>query len=412
MPIDTRRKGQCEKMITPKRRRILAIAAFLLLLYILRLKMAEPYTEIARLEDIVYELKRRNVLKLLHDQTMNSPTESNPNQQESSDLSSNGATQLHLPNIIDIYPHLVETKELESLNPALRYPDKRMPRKELIMGVPTIQRGNVSYLVPTLEQLLQKARIEDLDKIRIIVMISDVKGASSKFVQDTLTTLKDRFNDHFESGLLQVIVPPASWYPDITSLTPTFNDKPERMYWRTKQNLDYAYLMIYAARMGKLYLQLEDDIEAAADYTYAFSAKTFFYGTVLKYAERSEWFIIELSTLGYIGKLMRSKDIPSLAVHVLLNYQYKPIDWLLHDYCTNRYCSPEMASKVCAKEVAKHRQQVKPGMFQHVGYYSSLEGKIQKLKDKSFGVNFEPLKRESIWHGGKLRKEEIEKVKF
>lgn len=35
-------------------------------------------------------------------------------------------------------------------------------------------------------------------------MISDVKGASSKFVQDTLTTLKDRFNDHFESGLLQV----------------------------------------------------------------------------------------------------------------------------------------------------------------------------------------------------------------
>lgn len=112
------------------------------------------------------------------------------------------------------------------------------------------------------------------------------------------------------------------------------------MYWRTKQNLDYAYLMIYAARMGKLYLQLEDDIEAAADYTYAFGAKYttlnvrkiflsglilfgsggmslkwhFHYsGTVLKYAERSEWFIIELSTLGYIGKLMRSKDIPSLA---------------------------------------------------------------------------------------------------
>ncbi|GMR60198.1 hypothetical protein PMAYCL1PPCAC_30393, partial [Pristionchus mayeri] len=292
------------------------------------------------------------------------------------------SSQIQLPSIIDIYPHLIGAKDLESLNPALRYPDKRLPKKELIMGVPTILRGNVSYLVPTLEQLLQKARTEDLEKMRIIVMISDLNGASSKFVQDTLTTLKEHFNDHFESGILQVMVPPASWYPDLNALTPTFNDKPDRMYWRTKQNLDYAYLMIYAARMGNLYLQLEDDIEAAPDYTHVLQERIPCRSTVLKYAERSEWFIIELSTLGYIGKLMRSKDIPSLAVHILLNYQYKPIDWLLSDYCTNRFCSPEMAKKICAQELAKHRQQVKPGMFQHVGYYSSLQGKIQKLKDK------------------------------
>ncbi|GMT07795.1 hypothetical protein PENTCL1PPCAC_29969, partial [Pristionchus entomophagus] len=225
--------------------------------------------------------------------------------------------------------------------------------------------------------------------MRIIVMIADMQGASSKFVQGTLTTLIERFNDQFESGLIQVIVPPAAWYPDLKALPPTFNDKADRMYWRTKQNLDYAYLMIYAARMGDLYLQLEDDLEAAPDYTFAFflqpnARNNVHLGTVMKYAARTEWFILELSTLGYIGKLMRSRDIPSLAVHILLNYQFKPIDWLLSDYCTNRYCSPEMGSKNCVKEVAKHRQQVKPGMFQHVGYYSSLKGKIQKLKDKTF----------------------------
>ncbi|GMT35363.1 hypothetical protein PFISCL1PPCAC_26660, partial [Pristionchus fissidentatus] len=176
--------------------------------------------------------------------------------------------QIHLPDIIDIYPHLIETRDMASLNPALRYPDRQLPKRKLIMGVPTVQRGNATYLVPTLEQLFQKARTEDLEKIRVVVMISDENGTASTFVQETLRTLKDRFNDEFESGLLQVIIPPQAWYPaNLKNITPTFNDKPDRMYWRTKQNLDYAYMMIYAARLGELYLQLEDDIEAAPDYT-------------------------------------------------------------------------------------------------------------------------------------------------
>lgn len=46
-------------------------------------------------------------------------------------------------------------------------------------------------------------------------------------------------------------MPHPEWYPsDLHSVPPTFNDSPERMYWRTKQNLDYIYLMSYCQRRG------------------------------------------------------------------------------------------------------------------------------------------------------------------
>ncbi|GMS86414.1 hypothetical protein PENTCL1PPCAC_8589, partial [Pristionchus entomophagus] len=216
------------------------------------------------------------------------------------------------------------------------------------------------------------ARNEDLENMRIIIMIADLEGASSDFVQNTLASLILNFKDHFSTGLLEVIVPPAAWYPDLKAVPSTLHDPADRMYWRTKQNLDYAYLMIYAARMGDLYLQLEDDIEAAVDYT----------GDIFKSAARSDWFILELSTLGYIGKLMRSRDVLPLAVYILLNYQFKPVDWLLDDYCTNRYCGHGMEWKACVKEIDKHRVKLGAGLFQHVGYYSSFKGNTNKLKDK------------------------------
>eukprot|EP00434_Breviolum_minutum_P006965 symbB.v1.2.006148.t2/scaffold360.1/size220131/2 len=40
-----------------------------------------------------------------------------------------------------------------------------------------------------------------------------------------------------------------------------FGDSPKRQWWRTKQNLDYTFLMWYAANLSDYYMQLEDDIQ-------------------------------------------------------------------------------------------------------------------------------------------------------
>ncbi len=60
---------------------------------------------------------------------------------------------------------------------------------------------------------------------------------------------------------MQLISPPASYYPRWSGLRRTLGDDMGRVIWRSKQNLDYAFLMMYAANgRGTFYVQLEDDV--------------------------------------------------------------------------------------------------------------------------------------------------------
>lgn len=99
--------------------------------------------------------------------------------------------------------------------------------------------------------------------------------------------IEEQFKDHIESGLLEIVSPPASYYPDfnatvkvsnrcttskltrmndraineqLCSLKATLGDSLIRTIWRTKQNLDFAYLMMYCQPKGTYYVQLEDDV--------------------------------------------------------------------------------------------------------------------------------------------------------
>lgn len=86
-------------------------------------------------------------------------------------------------------------------------------------------------------------------------------------MKEQLTLLHSEFDASIDSGLLEIIVPSAKFYPpDLDLLPSTFNDPPERMRWRTKQNLDYAYLMMYCQNRAKFYMQLEDDVVTKPNY--------------------------------------------------------------------------------------------------------------------------------------------------
>ena len=106
-----------------------------------------------------------------------------------------------------------------------------------------------------------------------------------------------RFSEQVESGLIEVISPPASYYPDMDNLKESLGDPPERVRWRTKQNLDFAFLMMYSQPKATFYVQLEDDI----------LAKKNFISTMKNYAlqkisEKSPWFVLEFCQLGFIGE--------------------------------------------------------------------------------------------------------------
>ena len=75
-------------------------------------------------------------------------------------------------------------------------------------------------------------------------------------MQETTQKLMTGFE--FAAGLFDLVVPVAELYPDLHSLPldTVYNDRPERVRWRTKQNYDVAYLMMYAHTRGKYYLQV------------------------------------------------------------------------------------------------------------------------------------------------------------
>lgn len=137
------------------------------------------------------------------------------------------------------------------------------------------------------------------------------------------------------------------------------------MSFRSKQNLDYSFLIHYSSALGRYYLQLEDDVS---------SAKNFFTSIKRRVEEqesgKTTWATLEFSSLGFIGKLYRSAHLPLLARFLFLFYQEMPCDWLMSHF---RELLTQSKPILC-----------KPSLFQHMGTFSSFQGTYNKLKDKDF----------------------------
>uniref|UniRef100_A0A673NP30 Alpha-1,3-mannosyl-glycoprotein 4-beta-N-acetylglucosaminyltransferase B-like n=1 Tax=Sinocyclocheilus rhinocerous TaxID=307959 RepID=A0A673NP30_9TELE len=259
---------------------------------------------------------------------------------------------LQLPSIFHHLPHLL-AKET-SLQPAVHIGQGRTG-VSIVMGVPSVKREVHSYLTDTLSSLMSELKYGEW--IHFFMRMYPVE---------------------IQSGLLEIISPSIHFYPDFSHLKESFGDPKERVRWRTKQNLDYCFLMMYAQTKGTYYIQLEDDIVARPNY----------FTTMKNFALQQpseEWMILEFSQLGFIGKMFKSLDLPLIVEFMLMFYKDKPIDWLLDHIMWVKVCNPEKDAKHCDRQKANLRIRFKPSLFQHVGTHSSLAGKIQKLKDKDFG---------------------------
>ncbi|XP_071411810.1 alpha-1,3-mannosyl-glycoprotein 4-beta-N-acetylglucosaminyltransferase-like protein MGAT4D isoform X2 [Pithys albifrons albifrons] len=278
---------------------------------------------------------------------------------------------VHLTNMHYYLPHLREYED--GIFPNVIFGQQRT-RVSLVMGIPTVKRKKHNYLISTLHSLLYGLSEEQKKDCLIIIFVAEV---NAEYVNSVAESVKTSFPREIQSGVLEVISPPASYYPDLSNLKKTLGDSEDRVRWRTKQNLDYSLLMLYAQPKGTLYLQLEDDIIAKPDYIE--SIKSFV-------AQQSQdWMVLEFSQLGFIGKLFKSEDLPLIVEFFLMFYKDKPIDWLIDHLLWVKVCNPEKDTTHCEQEKAKLRIRAKPSLFQHMGTYSSLAGKIQNLKDTDFG---------------------------
>ncbi|XP_066174071.1 alpha-1,3-mannosyl-glycoprotein 4-beta-N-acetylglucosaminyltransferase-like protein MGAT4D isoform X3 [Sylvia atricapilla] len=280
---------------------------------------------------------------------------------------------IHLTNIYYYLPHL--RKHEDAISPNVIFGQQRTG-VSLVMGIPTVKREKQNYLIDTLNSLLYELSEEQKEDCIIIIFIAEV---DAEYVKSVAESVKTSFPREVQSGVLEVISPPASYYPDLSNLKETLGDSEDRVRWRTKQNLDYSFLMLYAQPKGTFYLQLEDDIIAKSDYIE--SIKSF------AAQQSQDWMILEFSQLGFIGKLFKSEDLPLIVEFFLMFYKDKPIDWLIDHLLWVKLCNPEKDATHCEMEKSKLRIRAKPSLFQHMGIHSSLSGKVQNLKDKDFGKN-------------------------
>ncbi|KAM4796943.1 alpha-1,3-mannosyl-glycoprotein 4-beta-N-acetylglucosaminyltransferase A isoform 2-T2 [Rhinophrynus dorsalis] len=235
---------------------------------------------------------------------------------------------LQVPNIYYHMPHLLNHEG--SLQPAVQVGLGRTG-VSIIMGIPTVKRKVKSYLRETLHSLIDRLSPEEKLDCVIIVFIGET---DLEYVHSVVGSLEKEFATEISSGLVEVISPPATYYPDMTNLKETFGDSKERVRWRTKQNLDYCFLMMYAQMKGIYYIQLEDDIIAKPNY----------FSTIKNFAlqlSSEDWMILEFSQLGFIGKMFQTPDMTLIVEFILMFYKEKPIDWLLDHILWVKVCNPE-----------------------------------------------------------------------
>nr|XP_023019295.1 alpha-1,3-mannosyl-glycoprotein 4-beta-N-acetylglucosaminyltransferase B-like [Leptinotarsa decemlineata] len=153
-------------------------------------------------------------------------------------------------------------------------------------------------------------------------------------LQDCKYFSLEAFPVQVDSGLIEVVAPSPGYYPNFDKLQPSLGDPPERVRWRSKQNLDFAFLMSYCQPKGTFYVQLEDDILAKPSYVTIM--KKF---AIEKIARQEPWFVLDFCQLGFIGKMFKSAELPWLIQFFQMFFNDKPVDWLLDHLITTKICN-------------------------------------------------------------------------
>ena len=230
----------------------------------------------------------------------------------------------------------------------------------LTIGIPTVKRKGADYLEKTLETITKNTVKADWKDITVVVFLTDT---DHHWIVNRAKEVYQKFTQQVDDGLIQIVHPHHNSYPNFTKLERKFNDSRDRVAWRSKQNLDYSYLLTYSQNISKYYMQIEDDVIVAPTYFRDIRKN-------LENRKDQKWFVISFSRLGFIGKLFRSKDLSILADFLLMFFDEKPCDILLND--------------IRLIKGQRRDINVRPSLFQHIGIISSLKDKKQLLVDKGF----------------------------
>lgn len=238
-------------------------------------------------------------------------------------------SSLRLPTAFHFLPHLLD--DPSSLRPAFLLSRGRQGIS-VVLGVPTVKRDKQSYLMGTLQNLISNMDDEEQNETMIVVFVGET---DLEYVQLVAKQIEVRFGMYVENGLIEVLSPPSSYYPNMDKLRQTLNDPPERVKWRSKQNLDFAFLMAYSQPKATFYVQLEDDILAKRGFITIMKKFAF-----EKTARKDLWFVLDFCQLGFIGEYNVFSRLHSMKFNFNLYQTLTPI-----------FCNILFRSNICLAEI-------------------------------------------------------------
>lgn len=269
----------------------------------------------------------------------------------------------NVPSSSDVNNSVTSSKYLtsEAENVVLRLGYPRKTTGYLTIGLCTVPRLGASYLMTTLQSLIQNMADNEKKEVVIVIYLGSL---DEDWVTSTAESIDSFFHDEILDGIILAVQPRRHIYPDFGEVTKrNFNDSLQRVHWRTKQNIDFAILFAYSKNLSRYYIHIEDDVIAARNFVGEIKA----YQSKLK---TGTWFCIEFSTLGFIGKLFHSYDLEVVSNFLLLFKDEQPCDLLINHLKRIMLQPKDIRSTV--------------GLFQHRGVISSLKDKRQLLTDNSF----------------------------
>jgi hypothetical protein len=262
-----------------------------------------------------------------------------------------------IPSLHSVYSSLTHT-QFDTF-------DNRENNNEITIIIPSIYRKEKNYINDTLSELYKQKQSNT--KLNIFIHIGDyqhnkeyeISNSNSNSKNDISFYIDEKFKQNPDVHILKTF---KNEYGDLLKQFSYENGK-NRMFWRSKMNLDYYFAIkkTLAKKKDKYILFLEDDQKAVKQWDNEIFKN-------IKIMKNDKTIChVKMSPLGTCAYLYNSNHMSDFADYIKSKYDEDPTDWLMDKFI---------------KQTSLKRPNSNNFTFQHEGEVSSLVNKKQMLKVK------------------------------
>ncbi|XP_077628227.1 alpha-1,3-mannosyl-glycoprotein 4-beta-N-acetylglucosaminyltransferase-like protein MGAT4E [Crocuta crocuta] len=190
----------------------------------------------------------------------------------------------------------------------------------LTVGISSVPRPDQSSLLYTLVSLFHASSKTEQKRLTVLIHLAH---SDLSWLKETVAHISTLFSTQISAGQLLLIHAPSDAYPTMDAM----RKKTHNGEFYSKQNIDHAFLMSFAAKLSEYFLLLEDNVHCASSFITHIHRK-------VDAMRSNPWVLLEFSNMGFLGKLFHSRDLPLLAHFLLLFYKEKPLDGLIPHFRT------------------------------------------------------------------------------